>query len=168
MPNAIFTCPAPFLMLAFIAFPCSTNEPAANAATETVRLYIHKHVLKLLKTLGGRPVSRTESIYLQLHTPAPRDTRVHMHTPSHQFNSSKQSNFLRVSATQTSSYPLTAPAYAKGPLRIYVRSLPATNHCATKTLEPAGPPATEIPTALVSLRGFYLLFSLKPFSETHT
>lgn len=113
MPNAIFTCPAPFLMLAFIAFPCSTNEPAANAATETVRLYIHKHVLKLLKTLGGRPASRTESIYLQLHTPAPRDTRVHMHTPSHQFNSSKQSNFLRVSSNADILLPSHSPSLCK-------------------------------------------------------
>lgn len=113
MPNAIFTCTAPFLMPAFIVFPYSTNEPAVNAATKLVKPCIQEHVQKLLKTLGGRPASRTKSIYLQLHRPAQRDTRVHIHTPSHQFNSSKQSNFLRGSSNTEILLPTHSPSLCK-------------------------------------------------------
>ena len=38
MPNAIFTCPALFLMLAFIDFPYSANEAAVKAAIKIVEL----------------------------------------------------------------------------------------------------------------------------------
>lgn len=83
MPNAIFTCPALFLMLAFIAFPYGTNEPAVNAAIKIVKLYIHMHGQKFLKTLGGRPASRTSqfpSSCTCLHREIPVSVHIHPHT----------------------------------------------------------------------------------------
>lgn len=168
MPNAIFTCPALFLMLAFIAFPYSTNEPAVNAAIKIVKLYVHMHRQKFLKMLKRdlhQGPSQFTSSYTRLHREMPVCTYTHPHTiltPANNVTS------LGYPAAQKFSYPPTATACAKGSLRISIRFLPATNHCAMETLEPAVPPATEIPTALVSLCGFYPLFSLKSFSEIHT
>lgn len=71
------------------------------------------HRQKFLKTLGGRPASRTKSIYLQLYMPAQRDTHVHIHTPSHDFNTSKQCNFLRVSSNTKILLPTPSPSLCK-------------------------------------------------------